>query len=427
MSTNRFLTVLAVAAALLAPPVHAQDDAAQTAQTLTADELAARVLEANPRLAAASATAQAAAFRIDPAGALDDPMLGYAMAPATFDSQRGLQQKIDLSQKFPWPGTLDAREAAARQEADAAGLGVDALRLSMAAQARAAWAEWWFIDRALAIHHGNRVLLDELIAVAQTRYAAGRALRQDVLHAQVERTQLENHLLLLKQVQTSVRARINALLNRAPDEPLPQAAPIPEPAPPPSLAALTEQALARHPELARLDARIAAGQSRVTLAEKAFYPDLQLGVGYNGIWDATDKRTTVGIAVNLPLARGKRRAELDRAQARVQSVEWSRVDRRAVLLADLARAHAQVVEAQASVTLHQRELLPLADDYLQAALADYQSGSGAFLNVVTAEQRLLDTELAEARARADYTRRLAELERWSGIVPEPQPPMGVNQ
>ena len=84
------------------------------------------------------------------------------------------------------------------------------------------------------------------------------------------------------------------------------------------------------------------------------------------------------------------------------------------MLADLAQARAEVSETQASVTLYQDQLLPLAAEYLEAAVADYQSGKGTFLNVITAEQRKLSTELALARARADYARRLAELERWVG-------------
>ncbi|WP_197023742.1 TolC family protein [Microbulbifer sp. HZ11] len=421
--------VLASAPGLALSQASATDDAAN--HPLTPSALAAWALEANPGLASAAARAEAAAFRIDPAGSLDDPMLGYAAAPNTADSPRGLQQKLDFSQKIPWPGTLAAREAAARHQALAAERDLDALRLQVIAQAKAAYAEWRYIDRALTIHHRTQSLLDELISAAQTRYAAGRALKQDVLQAKVERADLDNQLLRLQQLRTSVRARINALLNRAADAPLPPAAPFSPPAPPLPLATLSEQALAQHPELARLDAQIAAAESRITLAEKAFYPDFQLGAGYNELWDAADKRAVVGISINLPLDRSKRRAELGRTRAELQSAEWSLADRRAALLADLSRAHAEVVEAQSSVALHQRELLPLAEDYLAAALADYRAGSGAFLNVITAEQRLLATELSAARARADYTRRLAELERWSGNAAQVSsiaaPSMGVEK
>ena len=383
-------------------------------ETLTAEVLSTWVLEANPGLSAIQAAAESAAFRVVPAGSLDDPMLSYGVAPLTSGADRGLNQRIDFSQKIPWPGTLAAREAAARYEAVVADRDVDALRLQVVAQSKAAYAEWRFVQSALEIHHATQALLEELIATAETRYAAGRALKQDVLQAEVERRGLDNQLLKLLRLKASVQARINALLNRDPKTPLPPAAPISLSASPPALKVLQNMALAQHPDLSRLDARISSSASRITLAEKAFYPDFQVGVGYNSLWDNADKRPIFGVSINVPLDRSKRRSELGRAQAEKRRAEWSLIERRADLLADLAQARAEVIEAQASVTLYQDELVPLASEYLEAAVADYQSGTGAFLNVITAEQRTLSTELALARARADYARRRAELERWVG-------------
>jgi outer membrane protein TolC len=360
------------------------------------------------------ATAEAAAYGIEPAGSLDDPMLSYGVAPLTAGADRSLNQNVDFSQKIPWPGTLAARESAARFEAVAAGRDVDSLRLQLIAQAKSAYAEWRFIDLALDIHHATQALLDELIATAQTRYAAGRALKQDVLQAEVERADLDNRLLRLLRQRATVQARINALLNRAPNAPLPAAAPISLQPAPPALEALKPLALAQHPELSRLDAEISASESRVTLAEKAFYPSFQVGVGYNSLWEETDKRPFFGVSINVPFDRSKRRSELDQARAEMRRTQLSLSQRRAELLAALATARAEVFEAQSSVALYQDELVPLATEYLQAAIADYQSGAGAFLNVITAEQRKLETDLELARARADYVRRLAELELWAG-------------
>ena len=204
--------------------------------------------------------------------------------------------------------------------------------------------------------------------------------------------------------------------------PLPSAAPIPIQPAPLDTEALGRPAVDRHPELRRLDARIEAAQSRVDLARKAFYPDFQLRAGYNTLWDESDKRPVVGVSINVPLDRGKRQAELDRTQAEVRRTEWTLIDRRAQLLEDLARSRAEVVESISAVELYERELMPLATEYLDAAIADYRSGTGAFLNVVTAERRRLRTELALERARADYLRRLAELERWAGGALAPVAP-----
>lgn len=391
-----------------------QDKTTEHAERLTAMGLAAWVLEANPGLVAIEAAAEAAAFRVDPAGSLDDPMLSYGVAPLTAGSDRGLNQRVDFNQKIPWPGTLAARESAARYDAMAAERDVDALRLRVIAQAKAAYAEWYFVHAALDIHHATQALLDELVATAETRYAAGRALKQDVLQAEVERTDLDNQLLRLLRLKATVQARINALLNQPPNEPLSPADAIAAAIDLPAFESMQGLALSRHPELGQLEARISASESRITLAEKAFYPDFQVGVGYNSLWDDSDKRPVFGVSINIPLDRSKRRSALGRAKAEKRSVEWIFIERRAELLADVTQAHAEVVEAQSSVALFRDQLVPLSAEYLEAAIADYQSGSGAFLNVITAEQRALSTELALARARADYARSLAELERWVG-------------
>lgn len=407
---------IAIGALVFAAAAAASPETALPDQAISESELVAWVLEANANLASLRAAAEAATFRIDPAGSLDDPILSYGAAPRTAGSGR-FNQRVEFSQRIPWPGTLKTRGAVARFEAAAVEGSVDALRLEVAAQTRSVHAQWRFVHEALAIHYETQALLDELIATAETRYAAGRALKQDVLQAEVERAGLDNEELRLRQLQTSVHARINALLNRPPDAPLPPAAPNGTLADPPAFDKLKSLALAQHPELERLDARVSANQGRITLAEKAFYPDFQLGVGYNGLWDAPDKRPILGVTINVPLDRGKRRAALDAAKAEAREAQWALADRRAQLLADLAQARAKVLEAHQSVQLYETELVPLAAEFLNAAVADYQSGTGAFLNVITAEQRKLATDLALARTRADYAARLAELDRAAGVIP----------
>jgi len=189
--------ILAMSIALtvaLASPAAAQAPQSENFQIgsggpLTAHALAEWVLQANPGLAAAAAAAEAAAHRIEPAGSLDDPVVSYAAAPSTIGSGR-LNQRVEFSQQIPWPGTLRAREAAARHEATAAGNDLDALRLQVVAQAKSAAAEWRFVHEALEVQLETQGLLDDLVATARTRYAAGRAPRQDVI-ATYERRLME--------------------------------------------------------------------------------------------------------------------------------------------------------------------------------------------------------------------------------------------
>jgi len=428
--------ILAMSIALtvaLASPAAAQAPQSENFQIgsggpLTAHALAEWVLQANPGLAAAAAAAEAAAHRIEPAGSLDDPVVSYAAAPSTIGSGR-LNQRVEFSQQIPWPGTLRAREAAARHEATAAGNDLDALRLQVVAQAKSAAAEWRFVHEALEVQLETQGLLDDLVATARTRYAAGRAPRQDVLQAEVERAKLDNTGLRLRSQKSAIQARINALLNRPVHAPLPEAAAFSAARPVPEGPQLEDRALAHHPELQGLESRVLAQRARVDLAEKNFYPDFRLGVGYNSLWDDRDKRTIVGVSINIPFDRDKRKAELSRAQAEERRMEWVLMDRRADLLADIAQARAAAIETQQSVHLFNNQLVPLARDYLSAAIADYESGTGAFLNVISAEQRYLDTGLAHARARADHVRSIAELERVTGgdLFPQKQVQGGLER
>lgn len=381
---------------------------------LTSQQLVKAVLERNPSLPRLRAAAEAAAFRAEPAGSLDDPVLSYTLAPQTIGSGARLSQAVDLSQEIPWPGTLRLREGAARSEAVAARQELADLRLQIIAAVKAGFAEWYYVHRALAINEANRKLLTELRNVAETQYAAGQATQQDVIQAELEHDRLLDEALAFERERRSIQAQLNGLLNRAPGAFLPSPGEVTPRASPPSLRVLLRIVVDNHPELKRLEAQRQASRARLGLAEKNFYPDLGLNIGYDGFWEDEDQRFSVGASINIPLNRRKYRALKDAAQANALEAQWRLADRRAQLLANVGEAQAAVAESIAVIELYQDRLISLAQDNLNAAVADYRAGAGDFTDVITAENRKLMTELRLARARANYVRRVAELERWTG-------------
>ncbi len=386
-------------------------------ESFTARDLVAWVWERNPGLAELQAALDVTVERIDPAGSLDDPTLSYAFAPRTFGRDgQGLNQKIEFSQSIPWPGTLAARRASATHKVSAARRDIDVLRLELAAVAQSAYAEWYYLHQSLAIHHRTHQLLTELHLTTEVRYAAGKALQQDVLRAELELRKLDRHFLQLKRVEASLLAQINALLNRDPSTPLPEIVRVNLPTTIPLLAELQTNIIDGHPALMRLESQLASKSADVTVAKKAFFPDLRVTAGYNSLWDEADKRPIVGISINVPLNRTKRRSTLSSAEAAVQRVRWRREEQRAQLLGEVAKAHAAVRESLDAVKLYESSLLPLAREYFLAARADYESGAGSFLSVIAAERQQLNTEDELERNRADLQRRRSELERASGVT-----------
>ncbi|MAA73255.1 MAG: transporter [Salinisphaeraceae bacterium] len=388
---------------------------------LHADDLVKQVLSANAGLAAMRSAVDAAESRIEPAGALPDPRLRVTTAPRTFDGfttpageDRGISGVIELSQEVPWPGTLGLRADAARREAAAVGDGVEVMRLQLEARTRAYYAQWAYVHRALEINAANQDLVDELRRIAENRYAAGLARQQDVLQAEVELQRLKKQALVFARLQDAVSARLNALLNRDADRPLPPPANLPGPRNLPAYTTLRDAALRQHPELARMDKLLAANQAREGLAEKAFYPDLNLIVRNNDYRPASETRSEFGLSINLPLDRSKRRAALDAAKADSMRLRYELEDTRARLLADLREASTDTRKAAETIVLYENELIPRTRENLSAARSEYGSGGGAFLDVITAEQLKLEAELELESARADYHTALAELKRWTG-------------
>lgn len=384
-------------------------------QQITAAQLVASVLTRNPGLKAQQAAAQAAVYRIAPASALDDPTLSYSAMPATLGGSRGLDQQLELSQPLPWPGKLALREQAAQEKARAVAESKENLRLQVAAAAKTLFAEWFYVHRALAINRKHQELLKELRHIAEHHYAAGRTGQQDALQAAMARARLEAGMITLERQRREVQARINALLSRPPPASLPLPAGLPEPAPLPPPARIQAAALHAHPELARLRARIAEAKARTGLAEKDFYPDFRIMAGYNNMWPDADMHWTLGFSINLPFDYGnKRSAALDAARATLLQTRWQLTDREAQLLSELAASRAAVKEAEKTVEIYTHRLVPLAQANLEAAQADYRAGAGPFSNVINAERQQLRTRNTLVRARADYLRRLAALERWVG-------------
>lgn len=383
---------------------------------LTSRALVDAALKRNPGLDAIRAATEAAEAGIEPAGSLDDPMLGFTAAPATFGTALGSRGQVQLSQALPWWGTLDAREDAARANAEAVEQDAEALKLKLIAAAQKAFADWHYIHEALAVNERTQALLAELREVARARYAAGRAIQQDVLQADIERTLLRQQALELRKQRTSVQARINALLNRSPGIALPRPASMPSGVRLPPLPLLEAFALEHHPMVQQLRFRQRAADANVTVAEKERYPEFRVMAGYNSIMDPVQKRAMIGLSMSIPLGQDKYRAEISGARAELRRTGYALEDLKARLASDLAVAYAAVEEARASLALYRDELLPLAESALAVARTDYGAGKGDFLNVITAERYLLETELRFVRTEASVFQRLAELGRLTGTA-----------
>lgn len=379
--------------------------------TLDVDALVAEVHRRNPSLDAMRHLWRATAERPSQVRALDDPMLSYGLAPGTIgNSDLVYGQKLDLSQKLPWPGKRDLRERIARSDADAALDNVDDARRLIEQRTRQAFYHYYYVHRAIAINRTNVDLLSDLYRLAEDKYAAGKVSRQDALQAEVEKNHLEHRAVTLERERKVARARINALLSRKPELALPPPPwSIGSPGKRPDVVALRTRAVNARPELRALAHRIEGRRAGVELATKDYYPDFTVMGTYNSLWQADDQRVLLGAGINIPLGKDRaaalreRRAELDAESARLAAA----VDRVAL---EVTEAYEELVESEHVVELYRSKFLPSADDNLKAARADYEASKTDILTLLTAEKNQMLVQLALENALAEYHTRKANLD-----------------
>src|SRR5439155_14402851 len=255
-------------------------EAVPSAEALRLDAVVAEALKQNPGIEAARHRWQAAQERAPQAAALDDPeaKIEFWNTPENLDISRTGNTIFGLSQRFPYPGKLGLKESLAVKEAEVAAAQLKAKELEVAAQAKSAYYEVFLSQKAIQLHHQQIDILKDFFAIANARFRAGKVAQVDVLKASVELSKLFNELPVLEQQRESAKAKLNVLLNRAPQSPLGEALAPTGPKERAPLEDLQQMAIQNRPELRALNIEIARSQTAIALAQKQYYPDFNVMV-----------------------------------------------------------------------------------------------------------------------------------------------------
>jgi outer membrane protein TolC len=416
-----------------APPAPGADPF-QGQAPLTVEELVEQVLARNPTLAQMVAAWQAASARYPQVTSLDDPMFAATIGPETFhpdDAGASFAWRLEVAQKYPWPGKRRLRGDNALAEARAAGDDVADTVLQLIESAKDAFYEYYLVGRALAVNEETIKRLEEFRRDADLLYRTPTRERkvsfQDAVQARVEIGRQEQRRLALERARQVAMARINTLMHFDPASPLP--------APPkelkvadalPEVEALRASAVARRPDLQALAERIAAEEASLNLAHKEYYPDVEPFLMYDRFMgntpDGRDLSTMIGVRLNVPLRLARRQGAVMEANARIAQ-RRAELDRQIDQVNfQVEEAYARVREGERTVRLYATKILPDADLNVKTARADYGAGLVPAIAVIEAERARLDLYDRYYEAIAGYFRRHAALERAIGgpLMPLPQ-------
>lgn len=395
---------------------------AHAAKVLSLELALAEALSSNPGLAAIEARAEALAEIPGQAEALPDPSLSLNIVNLPLDSfsftQEGMTQfQLGIAQALPYPGKLALRAQAASQEARAAGSEVQERRLLLLRDIKTVWWNLFYLERALEVVARNQILLGQFVNVAETRYQVGRGLQQDILLAQLELSKLRDNAIRIQNRRENEAARLNLLLARPPATNIELPTSVEEALPVlVNTVTLQQRAETARPSLTAQTERMGAARSRVDLAHKSYAPDFKIGAVYSlrrGNNLDGSSRADFGsfmFSMNLPLftANKQDRAVDQRNSEWMQQKYWLHDQRNQVAM-EVQQASNDYHRAGEQVQLFQHEIIPQAQQTVDAMLAGYQVGKVDFLNLVRSQTTLYDYETQYWKALSVANQALARL------------------
>ena len=387
-------------------------------------ELVRYAVSYNPRIQAARYHARALRARVPQAKSLPDPQLMTTIFLEEIQTAAGPQQlALALSQKIPWFGKRTFRGQVAYYDAMAAYARVTATELEVIEQVKLAYFDLYWIQSAIAETRRLEPRLEDLIAIARTRYetnAPGAGL-ETVLQAEVELAKLKSRLVELEESHRRGQARLAGALH-LPSSTRIEATEQVERSP---LAHEAEMLVALaetwQPALEARRREIGRDQAAICLAQREYWPDVSLGatwyeIGGAGLSPVANGRdaASLGIGVNLPIYRGRLDAAVREARYKTAASSRRFAAERDRIGVEVSALYAQFRQHDRMLQIVQSDILPRAEQTLQLAPEAYRTGRMAFQQWVDVYRTLLGYRIEPHRHVAARAQAIASLERAVG-------------
>jgi len=416
LSLYLLLTVLASVQAVHAEPATSSPESlAQLVDTALAD---------NPELKSSTARWEMYRNRVKQAGALEDPMLMLKIQnalikdPLSFTADSMTQKVIGISQQLPFSGKRQLREEIAAKEAETYRWSLEERKLELARMVKESYYQIFFTDKSLGILEKNIRILDDFIALAQTKYSVGQGAQQDIYKALLERSRMLDMKISLEQQRRSLEVTLNSLLNRpqttrvgtVPDFKLTPLALTAE--------QLRDIAKENRPMLRSIQAQIEKGRAGHLLAQKEYYPDFNVSFEYmqrqRAMGSDGSDMYSLGVTFNLPVQKMRRQAMLAESSSEVNMADaeldgvWNTIN------SGINDLLAQLERRRKLIDLYSTGIIPQAEQSLESAVIGYRVNKVDFLTLLDNRVILFNYEREYYDSMADYQMKLAQLEALIG-------------
>jgi outer membrane protein TolC len=369
-----------------------------SAQELKLSDLVDEALRNNQDIRASQARIEAAKYRIPQSKSLPDPMFMFGYQNEGFDrytygEMQGAQWMFSASQMFPFPGKRSLKGEMAARDAESLEAMHDLLKLRTAARVKELYFDLFLAHRNIDLLQDRRALFVRVEELTLARYAAGKAMQEEVLMAQTEKYMLLEKEEMFKQKIRSLEAMLHAAIGREKGPPLGR--PV-DPGYQPFLLDADEAfrlALIHSPEIKARDKMIEAAGAKVQMARKEYFPDFTVNASYfsrtgefKDMWSAT---TTI----NIPLYyKTKQEPAVLEAEAFLNQAKQELEAVKLMVSAAVQDNHSMIRSSDKLMDLYKTGLIPKNTQDVELALSGYATGRTEAIVVISRLKTLLDYE-----------------------------------
>jgi len=320
------------------------------------------------------------------------------------------------------PSKLATKGRKALEEARAAGLRFEAAKFRVQAEVLSTYYDLALHRESIAIQD-ERVTLSEITAQeSAARTQTGSMTQADLVRARTELDLAKSELENMHAQYPPLVAKMNALLGREPDAPVPMPRAFPSPRPlPADDADILKMAAERSPELAALEREIGARKEALELAKAARIPDFGLSFNFTG-----SVSQTVGGMLLLPLRTEAIAGGIEEARALLRAAESARTQYQRDLAASFVLDLYVLRNAERQITLFEKTIIPRTQQAVELAKASWSSGRGNRSGTIELRRMLLEARLTLAQLKSEREKALAAIESWSKLDVEALHPVRMG-
>lgn len=323
---------------------------------------------------------------------------------------------VELRQRFPAAGSLDARARAMAEEAQAMLAELSSEERIVAERAANAFADYVQAFAEKRLQERQLALLARMGQAVRARYTTGGSGLAEAARIDVEVTKAQRALARIGGDIARSRATLNAVLRRPPGAALGE----PRETPPETVRISVEDLIARaeanRGATLSADARVrAAGARREAAEAEARIPEFMVGLGY---WQDPTMRPGMGVtaSMSLPWLWGPNRDRVRQAGEEEAAERAARDNASLDTQAEVSEAHARLLALEAQFSVIRGQALPATSRSMEALSAAFSTRNASLLEWVDVARSLLDLEMEMVVLHGDLQRGVASLERAVGTA-----------